>query len=590
MILRPVAFSINNYKSISYSGICSFSGDGITVLAGQNEAGKTSVLQALKDFDGEPGKPPKLDDVVPDYEPSLTPSVTVYFSYEWDSLRQALVKDKQTLEPPIIAILEKGKLALTRDLLTGSFSFIGDLFTTFVEVDKAYNEEGNPFPQDELPDGFQFVVESDFITFLYQQWPSFVYFDSFDDLLPRRIAIDLLTKTTTTGVSVSTTTSEPEVPSAAKSFLSVAKISLEEVRRLAALDDDEKQLRNYLETQSRAISADFLVYWKQKVGAKQQIGLKAVHSHKNDGSYLLFYAEDSGVLHFPAQRSKGFLWFLSFYLSITSSAKGGQEGRGKVILIDEPGSFLHPKAQHDILDILEKRVVTDGNVVLYSTHSPYLLPADRLDRIRIAFKDESSRTIVADRLNDERLRGELRGDALAPIWNAIGIEIGELGAGPFARQQPIIIVEGITDYYYLHAWCSLLGNDLLKERSILVANGTPMIPYSASLAIAYASGFVILLDRDEAGNAAMEKLSKEMDINRAVIIQPHDAAGIEDVFALKDLVDLVKAYGMTLKTDANARSTAVIKKNKVDKVLLARKFSELVGTVQSQRLNSNQRH
>jgi predicted ATP-dependent endonuclease of OLD family len=48
MIIR--AFHIKNYRSIVDSGICHLSHDNITALIGQNESGKTSVLEALRSF------------------------------------------------------------------------------------------------------------------------------------------------------------------------------------------------------------------------------------------------------------------------------------------------------------------------------------------------------------------------------------------------------------------------------------------------------------------------------------------------------------------------------------------------------------
>jgi len=48
MILK--SFRIKNYKSIKDSGECYLSGDGTTILAGKNEAGKTAILEALEDF------------------------------------------------------------------------------------------------------------------------------------------------------------------------------------------------------------------------------------------------------------------------------------------------------------------------------------------------------------------------------------------------------------------------------------------------------------------------------------------------------------------------------------------------------------
>ncbi|MGI4827975.1 MAG: ATP-dependent nuclease [Janthinobacterium lividum] len=580
MLLRPIAFRIKNYKSIADSGICTFSGDGVTVLAGQNEAGKTSILEALEDFDGLHGVPPQLDDVVPDQNPTLRPRVSVCFSFFWGDLKAALIKTHIALEPPIVDALHSGAVWLKRDLLTGEFEFGAELAGILEEVELAYetSEEGpDPYgsPALEWGDQAEYVSTEALFKSFYKSWPTFVYFDSFDDLLPRRVSIDPVSRL----VGTVTKIEEPDITSAARNLLKVAGIDLKEVRRLAALDDDEKQLRNYLDGRSRELTSDFLDYWKQKVGEKQRIGLKVVYSFKASGASLLFYAEDAGVLHFPSQRSKGFLWFLSFYLSLAASVEPDISRVGQLILIDEPGSFLHPKAQHDILDVLQRRIVNDGDVVMYSTHSPYLLPADRLDRVRVVFKDNVNSTVVAERLNDERLKGELRGDALAPIWNAIGIELGEFGLGSAAvSERELLIVEGITDYYYLHAWARVLDHDLLTNRRILVANGTPMVPYSVSLALTYAKTFAVLLDRDDAGNSAADKLRREMNINAHSIVQPQDALGIEDIFQLEDFKNLLSAYGASPKIEGTAKPTGVVKRAKLDKVLLARKFSELVST------------
>ena len=64
--MRPLAFRVGDFKSIEDSEICYLSGDGITVLAGQNEAGKSAVLTALRDFDLSPGEAPVTKDYQPD--------------------------------------------------------------------------------------------------------------------------------------------------------------------------------------------------------------------------------------------------------------------------------------------------------------------------------------------------------------------------------------------------------------------------------------------------------------------------------------------------------------------------------------------
>ncbi|MDD5740187.1 MAG: AAA family ATPase, partial [Candidatus Peribacteraceae bacterium] len=50
--MRLQSFRIRNYKSIQDSGYCRLPDtDNVLVLAGQNEYGKSSVLQALYDFE-----------------------------------------------------------------------------------------------------------------------------------------------------------------------------------------------------------------------------------------------------------------------------------------------------------------------------------------------------------------------------------------------------------------------------------------------------------------------------------------------------------------------------------------------------------
>jgi predicted ATP-dependent endonuclease of OLD family len=48
--MKLISFNIQNYRSIVHSGWCTLAHDNITALIGQNESGKTSVLEALHSF------------------------------------------------------------------------------------------------------------------------------------------------------------------------------------------------------------------------------------------------------------------------------------------------------------------------------------------------------------------------------------------------------------------------------------------------------------------------------------------------------------------------------------------------------------
>jgi predicted ATP-dependent endonuclease of OLD family len=49
-LMKLTSFNIQNYRSIVHSGWCNLAHDNITALIGQNESGKTSVLEALHSF------------------------------------------------------------------------------------------------------------------------------------------------------------------------------------------------------------------------------------------------------------------------------------------------------------------------------------------------------------------------------------------------------------------------------------------------------------------------------------------------------------------------------------------------------------
>lgn len=48
--MKLKTFRIKNIKSIIDSGVCHLASDNITIFAGQNESGKSAVLEALRYF------------------------------------------------------------------------------------------------------------------------------------------------------------------------------------------------------------------------------------------------------------------------------------------------------------------------------------------------------------------------------------------------------------------------------------------------------------------------------------------------------------------------------------------------------------
>jgi len=83
--MKISAFQIKNYRSIVDSGKCYLSPDNITSLIGQNESGKTSVLEALKSFYEDQ----ITDDVL--RSDQTFPDITCTFTFEEDEKLEQLI-------------------------------------------------------------------------------------------------------------------------------------------------------------------------------------------------------------------------------------------------------------------------------------------------------------------------------------------------------------------------------------------------------------------------------------------------------------------------------------------------------------------
>jgi predicted ATP-dependent endonuclease of OLD family len=402
---------------------------------------------------------------------------------------------------------------------------------------------------------------------LQKYWPSFLYFDSFADQLPRSIDVAVLRNHIKARNANANVSAPQPGQQAAEDFLHLAGVDLEEVIRLK---DNDKSLNNYLTRCTAQITGDFLTYWKQSVDGKQTVKLHVRHTRNAAGVlWLSFYVHD-GVDQYPEQRSKGFLWFLSFYLRLAADQKRNGSGIERFLLIDEPGTYLHAKAQRDVLHLLEEKFSREHQVI-YSTHSPYLIPADKLHRLRIVLRDGSKGTQVLDRLTHPSLRGEAFSDTLSPVITAIGLDIRDRIGGLSDRN---LLVEGLSDHIYLSVWCAQLKADLFKNIRIFPGTGAGSLPTLASLCIGWGLDFCVLLDRDDEGLKTALKFERQLGLNSARIIHPSNAITIEDVFDVEDFKLLLKSLDPSFDLKGAETASKAIKRQSVDKILLARKFAE----------------
>ncbi len=281
-----------------------------------------------------------------------------------------------------------------------------------------------------------------------------------------------------------------------------------------------------------------------------------VIDYQADGDYFRIWVADDrrpGVRIELEERSKGFQWFFSFYLVFLVESEDGH--KDAVILLDEPGLHLHPTAQQGLIAFFEK--LAESNQLIYTTHSPFLIDGDHIHRVRPVTEDESGHSSI----NPETWPKDR--ETIFPLQAAAGYAMIR---GLFQHKQNVL-VEGMSDYYYLHALahqCRATKRASLPEDIYVTAcGGTKLVGHIASLFLGQEVRPLVLLDGDDAGRARQNALIKDLYAGHlSAILMLDDALDrsgaeveVEDVLGEAIVLPAVKVVlGQELKLSAADRT------------------------------------
>ncbi|MCF5724601.1 AAA family ATPase, partial [Pseudomonas syringae] len=216
-----------------------------------------------------------------------------------------------------------------------------------------------------------------------------------------------------------------------------------------------------------------------------------------DGQYLKVVVEDNiGVEVELDQRSEGFQWLVSFFIVFFAEAKG--KHKNTVLLLDEPGVSLHALKQREFRRTIS--MLADENQTLYSTHSPFLVGPDELDLVRVV---ELTDRAVGTKVHTTVASSDPA--ALLPLQEALGYDLAQ---SLFANQRNLIL-EGLTDYWYLEAISNLLKEgekaSLHDKIALVPSNTASKIVYFATILTSHNLKVAALLDSDNAGDQAAKQ-------------------------------------------------------------------------------------
>lgn len=245
--------------------------------------------------------------------------------------------------------------------------------------------------------------------------------------------------------------------------------------------------------------------------------------------YVRLSKKSTGVTHF-------------FRLSMVLHArKMKQPANSYIYLFDEPGVYLHPLGQRDLLQAFE--VLTDSAQIILATHSLFLLNANFPERHRLVIMDDKGTSI-----DHKPYRASWR---LAT--DALGVRLGSIAL--FSDRT--LLVEGESDPLYIYELfriLNLLGESDSDSNQLGVISYTnlPTLKYLIQLLTTepQRQQLAVLLDGDEGGKHTGEQIKALCESKRIqVLYLPND-------FSIENLCLFPKEFDESLRETIQAACDA----------------------------------
>lgn len=590
--MRLAAFNIKNFRSIIDSGWQNLSSDDITGLIGQNESGKTSVLEALYAFYTGKINGDDLRDADSNPEVSCSFEVTkeeLLEIYAEQELPATFLKDLKAKnnklnlrrkwevsniqepvleieQPDISGLFEKSKpepitpepapAPVAEPVAVSPATPVSAATTTTTTLPPT----PEPTPSEPAPSEEKIpLIESEFIDRFRDSIPEFVYFEDYASLLPNQIDLaDIDAASDVSGVE------------GAKNFLKIIGLTSEQLTTL-----ENRLVKQKIDKANADITNDFQNFWSQRVGKESKIEIEfQVENHGADEAtkvgqpYLAFWVKDGNVRLYPRQRSEGVRWFLSFFIQLRASEKEGDHK--KLFLIDEPGSKLHARAQEDVLKLFED--LKKSIQIIYTTHSPYLIQTETIYRLLAVQRGEEEDKLGETKVLDIHALGSATTDTLSPLYTLIGVDLHHQRA---IKQDHNVLLEEPSAFYYIQAFKQLLSNS--SEMNFLPATGVTKLPQLIYLFLGWGLKFVVVVDDDSAGRRAYNDVKKELFADNEaeaskLVYKIKDCPGIEDLFSLPDFKKHVIEDETLSYSEANSAYLGSQSGRQLSKVVLSIKF------------------
>jgi predicted ATPase len=336
----------------------------------------------------------------------------------------------------------------------------------------------------------------------------------------------------------------PSLKEREDNFEKLAKVAGFDPAQLQANKNDAELRGQLLNRASSLVTGEIRRLWKDR---------QLMVRFDIDGPHVTVLVSDPNA-QYPVEvnldeRSRGFRWFFAFYITFSADTQGGTAD-GAILLLDEPGLYLHAKSQEHLLKHLREDY---KNQIIYTTHSPFMIPPNAIEIVRTVNIGEKGTTVTQTPTGDSR--------TLFPLQAALGYQLSQtLFVG-----HSNLVVEGVTDFWILSAVNSYLqgngGRGLPEELTITPAGGAGKVSYMAALLASEELNVLVLLDDDRAGRDTQKDIVTNKLLRDTAIMFVTEGMATKPTEAdIEDLIDpgvYTKLVDDTYKTELKGKTVAL---------------------------------
>jgi energy-coupling factor transporter ATP-binding protein EcfA2 len=566
---------VTDYRSVEDSETFDVE-DDVTCLVGKNESGKTTILQAL--YRLKPVEALNFDEVI-DFPARKTkerkllpqgeqvPVVRATFRFDEEEIEtlheefgpkalrtpefQVTIgyrDNRRTYDIPYNEAAIVDHLRSTLDLPAAAAQSLSAAKTAKELLDALDHLQEPPSGASALAERIRGWRESSLAMHLIDEYarpwmPTFVYFAEYDSM-PGKVALPALIQRQQAG----------EITRGERALLSLLDMAGVTPEDFQDSNEHEHLIRE-LENSGNVISDEVFEYWSQN--KELEVQLKTLTPEPgatppdDEGPILqvrVFNRRHRASVPFD-ERSRGFVWFFSFLAYFNELEAAGTTDL--ILLLDEPGLSLHGRAQEDLLRLIDKRL-SPKHQVLYTTHSPFMVDPEHLNRVRTVIDLERGGAKVSSEIfkADE--------DTAFPLLAAMGIEMTQtLFVG-----EHTLLLEGPSDLIYLDVLTDAAearGSTGLDPRWVKTPiGGSGKLSTFVTLLGANKLNVAVLVDSSTKDVGAVQRLRDNDQLAKNGLVEISEFTGtgdadVEDLFDRDFYLELVnRAYSKELTTPITA--------------------------------------